>query len=304
MWIAGFKTTLASTCSISISTSEGSLVSVNAARRENPKSEPIWDRAGAIAGAVLATVLLLWLVLGYFASTREHPAEFGDMFGAASALFSGLAFAGLVYTIALQRSELKSQREDLAETRRELHAQTTHFEEQNRTLRQQALVSTFFQLLRLHNEIVNAIDLRAKAEGKEIAKGRDCFKVFVNDLRGRYQAKRAQQVEATPLGCILAAYDDFYEEHQADVGHYFRSLYNMVKLIHRSDLNDKRLYTNLIRGQLSSYEQVLLLYNCVTPLGDKKFKPLIETYGFFKNLNLGLLIGEEHKMYYAAAAFA
>jgi Putative phage abortive infection protein len=87
------------------------------------------------------------------------------------------------------------------------------------------------------------------------------------------------------------------------VGHYFRSLYNMVKLIHRSDLDDKHLYTNLIRAQLSSYEQVLLLYNCVTPLGEQKFKPLIEMYGLFKNMNLSLLIDEQHRMYYAASAF-
>lgn len=38
---------------------------------------------------------------------------FGDMFGAINALFSGLAFAGVIYAIMLQRMELSYQREDL-----------------------------------------------------------------------------------------------------------------------------------------------------------------------------------------------
>jgi hypothetical protein len=165
---------------------------MSAPARDSETADGTWDRNGLIAGCTLAVVFLVWLALGYYASTRPHPADFGEMFGAASSLFSGLAFAGLVYTIALQRTELSSQREDLAETRRELHAQTTHFEEQNRTLRQQALVTTFFQLLRLHNEIVNSIDLQSKADHSVIAKGRDCFRLFVNDLKERCSMKRAQ----------------------------------------------------------------------------------------------------------------
>ena len=45
---------------------------------------------------------------------------FGDFFGAINSLFSGLAFAGIIYTILLQRSELALQREELKETRKEL----------------------------------------------------------------------------------------------------------------------------------------------------------------------------------------
>ncbi len=48
--------------------------------------------------------VILWLAL-------PHAADrglFGDMFGAMSALFSGLAFAGIVYTILLQRAEFSS----------------------------------------------------------------------------------------------------------------------------------------------------------------------------------------------------
>lgn len=45
---------------------------------------------------------------------------FGDMFGAINALFSGLAFAGIIFTILRQREELKLQRKELELTREEL----------------------------------------------------------------------------------------------------------------------------------------------------------------------------------------
>lgn len=42
---------------------------------------------------------------------------FGDTFGATNSLFSGLALAGLIYTVILQTKELKIQREELKLTR-------------------------------------------------------------------------------------------------------------------------------------------------------------------------------------------
>jgi hypothetical protein len=45
------------------------------------------------------------------------------MFGAANALFSGFAFAGVIFAILLQRRELALQREELRFTRVELENQ-------------------------------------------------------------------------------------------------------------------------------------------------------------------------------------
>ncbi|MCH9660098.1 MAG: hypothetical protein K0U54_04215 [Bacteroidetes bacterium] len=45
---------------------------------------------------------------------------FGDLFGAVNALFSGLAFAALIYTIVLQRDEIKQNREEIVLNRKEL----------------------------------------------------------------------------------------------------------------------------------------------------------------------------------------
>lgn len=76
---------------------------------------------------VVLVVLLLFAIQSGVAfaifnslSTWAERGAFGDMFGATSALFSALALAGVVYTILLQRHELKLQRLELELTRKEL----------------------------------------------------------------------------------------------------------------------------------------------------------------------------------------
>jgi hypothetical protein len=254
---------------------------------------------------LIVAVILVWVAGGWFARTQTDPGVFGDMFGAVNALFSGLAFAGVIYAILLQRKELELQREELRQTRDELHAQTKHLAEQNATLSEQAANSTFFELLRLHNEIVGAIDLVNKQQGTTIARGRDCFYVFYRTLRAKYSEQKEKNPNRSDLDRIQAGYKVFYSEHQADIGHYFRSIYNLVKFVDRSKFEDKRVYSNLIRAQLSSYEVALLFYNCLSELGSEKFKPLVERYAMLKHLPREALFHEDRAaMHYSPGAFS
>lgn len=79
-------------------------------------------------------VVLLWFFNGFIYPLMVKSVEFraltGDSFGSVNALFSGLAFAGLIYTIfmqreelALQRTELAMQREQMRETKDEIAKQ-------------------------------------------------------------------------------------------------------------------------------------------------------------------------------------
>lgn len=77
-----------------------------------------------VIGSVI--ILILWgvsifILKNIFGDVRnEQAAWFGDSFGGINSLFSGLAFAGIIYTILLQRKELQLQRQELKETRQEL----------------------------------------------------------------------------------------------------------------------------------------------------------------------------------------
>lgn len=252
-----------------------------------------------VISAVFA-VIGIWVLLGLYASTRSSPGVFGDMFGAVNALFSGLAFAGLIYAILLQRIELKLQREELVATRGELAGQKAQMEAQNRTLRKQNFEDTFFQLLRLHNDIVNAIDLVKTGEGNRITKGRDCFSVFYKRLRGVYAQDQGARTKggADTLFVLNEVYLRFYKGYEAELGHYFRSLYNIVKFIKNSDVTDKRLYTNLVRAQLSSYELLLIFYNCLSEMGRDKFKPLTVEFNLLKHFQTDRLLNSNHASLY------
>lgn len=90
-------------------------------------------------GIILLILLILVLQVGAgffiynsFDSWSERG-TFGDMFGAVNALFSGLALAGVIYAILLQRAELALQRQELELTREEL-ARSASAQEQSAQL--------------------------------------------------------------------------------------------------------------------------------------------------------------------------
>jgi hypothetical protein len=88
----------------------------------------------------IVVVLGLWL-WAYF-SLRNVPfidrGTFGDMFGAVNAVFSGLAFGGIIITIWMQKHELELQRKELISTRTELHRSASSQERSEEALSKQA----------------------------------------------------------------------------------------------------------------------------------------------------------------------
>lgn len=116
---------------------------------------------------VIAIVFLIWLstILGvmHFLGSWSVRGQFGDSFGAATSLFTGLAFAGVIYTIylqqkdlTLQREELRLQREEMAASRRELANQA----EQQRNL---LLASVAELKLRVKEAEISAIEMASLA---------------------------------------------------------------------------------------------------------------------------------------------
>ncbi len=73
---------------------------------ENEKA--IWR----VAAWVAALILVLWAASGLLLFSVKERGSFGDMFGAINALFSGLAFGGVVIAILLQRQEMRDSRRD------------------------------------------------------------------------------------------------------------------------------------------------------------------------------------------------
>lgn len=96
----------------------------------------------AIVAIVASQFIYGWLVHQGLPDWTSRG-QFGDMFGALNALFSGLVLASLVYSISLQRRDLEHQRTELRlaliEHRRSAGAQ----EESQRTLVEQTRIAAW-----------------------------------------------------------------------------------------------------------------------------------------------------------------
>jgi hypothetical protein len=108
-----------------------------------------WQISTAFLLVLLLSVVALWLWLPrYLASSGNMPQ--GSSYDALSALFTGLAFAGLIFAIFLQQRQIKLQREDFfsqleemkmsrEEIARQVNVQEKHLELGLATLKMKSL---------------------------------------------------------------------------------------------------------------------------------------------------------------------
>lgn len=99
------------------------------------------ETSGGTLAVILLCIVIIWATSGWLLHPMEARGTFGDMFGAVNALFSGLAFATLIYTVFLQRRELQLQRKELEYTRQELRRSAAAQEASEAALRAQAEAS-------------------------------------------------------------------------------------------------------------------------------------------------------------------
>lgn len=84
---------------------------------------------------------------------RAARGQFGDMFGAASSLFSAFALAALIYTVWLQRKELQLQRKATSETQREMQLAREEATRQSGTAARTALIGALAALWEHYNAV-------------------------------------------------------------------------------------------------------------------------------------------------------
>lgn len=258
----------------------------------------------------IGVVLIFILNASLFFFLKNDSGTFGDQFGAANALFSGLAFAGLIITILLQRRDLRLQRKDLKMqrmelqiTNKQLEGQKEQLEEQNKTLKVQRFENTFFQMLTQFQEIVNNLTftyLDSDRVNRLNAVGRECFaiafesaphKSSVPEMKtmntsGWYVGMRHIIKTFGKIGYMNSFSPSYFD-------HYFRFIYRILKFVKTSplvtDFDEEYEYTCMLRAMLSRYELVWLYYNGLSDYGQEKLKPLIERYAMLKNLRDELL---------------
>ncbi|MFK5891927.1 MAG: putative phage abortive infection protein [Pseudomonadota bacterium] len=230
---------------------------------------------------------LLFAIWPIDTKTIAQSGLFGDSFGVLTALFSGLAFGGLLVTIYYQKRDLGLTQQELKDTRHQMQRQQRE--------------NNIFNLLRVHSDLVSQLDIKKRDDSStDIHTGRDCFIYYHRELYKRYNS----DIKGTPVEKIKTAYDSFWSKSRQDLGHYFRTLYNIFKFLRDPDfsISERKLYANIVRGQLSDYELSMLFYNCLTEYGNK-FIILTEEFALFDNLPVDLVFEHELLCYIPQKAF-
>lgn len=254
--------------------------------------------------ATLAVVLIM-SVMGstyyFFGKESNDRGTFGDMFGAANALFTGLSFVGLIVTILLQRKDLNIQRNELQKQTDSIHVQ--NFE------------STFFQMLGILHGVIESLEIID--EGK-IIRGRRVFSILnakINKLLYDFTTTEEYQDRSDYLiediirytfiekKDAIKVYDDLYNDYSDVLGHYFRALYHIVKFTDQHTGIDKQKYISIARSHLSNSEITLLYYNCLHENGVLQFKPLVEKYALLNNIDWKYFPEEIFMLFYTIDAY-
>ena len=232
----------------------------------------------------VAFVVAVMLLAGIFTYKNlccwDERGQFGDMFGVVNALFSGLAFAGLIVTILQQHKALEQTREDLKN-------QTEEFDEQNKTLRIQRFENTFFKMLEVQQNIVN--DFYAADSEHNEYHGRNLFYYVVCSCKHNVSEgdKKLNGLREVIYYKGLSHVNDYMTMGKFD--HYFLHLYTILKFIKEKEwLGDEKQYqyATFIRATLSRFELFLLYYH---GLNHPEMKKMMERYCLLHHLRKDFL---------------
>lgn len=254
-------------------------------------------RVLSFAAVVTAVLLCIDLLLIFF---TEKGGVFGDFFGGVlNPILTFLTLFGLITTIVIQRQELRLARFE--------------YEKTADALGTQAVETTFFNILDLHHKIVDNIKVDldeigdrgfaeravdeivasvAKFSRRTVFEGRVAFEEILEFIS--HKAESPDEV--------LQRYRIIQTQNNHVLGHYFRNLYQALKVIdgYSEDViskEQKRKYASILRAQLSTKELALLFINCLEGVCDSgQFKNLLIEYSMLEHLPI-----EEHKNGYSLA---
>ena len=258
-------------------------------------------------------VIILWgisiiLLSGWFPEIAERG-QFGDSFGVVNALFSGLAFAGVICAIIFQQKELALQRTELALQREELANTRGEMKEQKRAIQKESFERSFFQFLEILEAKYNSTEYEVKVEidvqAETVQTAYERLKKRELDVVSRTASKidgktylriNKKGEDAFSSACLEGNWVNTF----FSLDSYFSLLFKVLRFIDQADFSknfeEKKFYTDILRDQMTN-DQLVVLFNLVTlpnwhvglghgNIDGRIFKELIEKYSLFLNIVL------------------
>lgn len=149
-------------------------------------NENKWICAGIITiSFAIATPFIIYFVSKSTLSADSFSklGTVGDFLGGTTVgLLSLASILFLISTIVMQRKELGMQREELQMTREELVKANQQYEITNETMLKQQFETTFFNMINMHNSLVDGLTLYNKN-----VKGKDVFIMLHENINNEYR---------------------------------------------------------------------------------------------------------------------
>lgn len=264
-------------------------------KEEDRKFTKKWYVAGILS--IVSAMGLPFLIIAvsktnYTVEQIGKLGPVGDFFGGATiGLLSIATIFFIIHTISIQSRELSLQRAELSLTRKEMKDTRRVHESSHKTMMKQQFESTFFNMLSLHNEIVNSIHF---IEGGTVYNGRAIFKRLKEYLKNKLKRieENSPQDQFTRLHALEEAISITAKDFSETTSHYFKNIYTLLTFLEQekilTDL-EKEKYIQIIKAQLSPYELVYLLYLSFK-VENQPFLLLTRKYSLFREMDKDLLL--------------
>lgn len=231
--------------------------------------------------AAYAVAFIIIVILGtyiFLNDDLQNRGTFGDMFGFANSLFTGLSFVGLLVTIILQRQDIKSQKQDL--------------DKQNKAIQIQAFENTFFRMMDILFKILEEVFFYENDQ-KHVGKSAISMMHYYIAKNARvYSAtkeKRLVDYKQTHFdltdGEIREILKERFKAYNNQLSSYYRTIFNIIRMIDSNPFIDKQIYINILTSQLSKLEIMMIYYYGFQPRNEKE-KVLIEKHGMLRDIDL------------------
>ncbi|PWN71347.1 hypothetical protein C1631_001620 [Chryseobacterium phosphatilyticum] len=241
------------------------------------------NNSGNIPFYTALAVIFIFTILGLTylmqnSSEYDDRGTFGDMFGFANAMFTGLSVIGLLVTILLQRKDLNIQREELKKQTSSIYIQ--NFE------------NTFFQMINIFHKVIEDIVL---INGTNKITGKAAINSIHSELQISAQEYVSRKEKSIYVDYSRTHFDitgdeirklikNRFEINKNQLSHYFRTFFTIVEMIDANPVINKRIYINILTSQLTRTEIMMLLYFGVNTQNEK-YRMLIEKYSLLKDID-------------------
>lgn len=234
-----------------------------------------------VTGIILLWILVTGSIMLLVNGKGETAGQWGDAFGAVNALFSGLAFVVVLFTLKSQEKQLNEQQKEI--------------QKQNETLAKQQLEATFFELvsartnelqkLRLGLDSSRNADqikglLHHEPSGAPYLQGADVIGFLItNEIIPEMQGAKEEGID-NQVGQIRNTFRERELYYSNLLSSYLGSTLSLYEYLDsNADLSNQAFYKRHARLKQSPSEAMLLAVYAVFAVNSRDYKRVVTKYG-------------------------